>query len=74
MSGHDLACWMAARLRAFNGNPLTIVLLVPLCAAFLAVGWWLGKVELFLLILTTVLSVDGSLAARVTTLAVDKTG
>lgn len=58
------ACAFAAWWTSWNRKPLTILLFVPCALAFIGAGWLGGQVQLFLLILTTALSVDASLSAR----------
>ena len=60
----DAACAFAAWWTELNRKPLTILLFVPCSLAFIGAGWLAGHASLFLLILTTVLSVDASLSAR----------
>ena len=71
MSAHTLVCWIADTLKAINGSPITIVLILPLCLLFIGIGVYLDRLTDFLLILTTALSIDASLSSRVTTYAVD---
>ncbi|MGV0964182.1 MAG: hypothetical protein ACOYBT_09860 [Polynucleobacter sp.] len=68
MTLHGLACAYAERLTAFNRAPITILLFAPISLAFIAAGWATGRASLFLLILTTALSIDASLTARMTQL------
>lgn len=58
------ACAFAEWWTNWNRKPLTILLFVPCCAAFIAAGWVGGEASLFLLIVTTALSIDASLSAR----------
>ncbi len=61
---HRLACTIAERWTRINRAPVTILLFIPFCLAFIAIGWACDSVELFLLILTTALSIDASLEGR----------
>jgi hypothetical protein len=54
----------ATKWMCLNRHPFAIVAFIPGCAAFIAAGWAMGQVQMFLLVLTTVLSVDASLEAR----------
>lgn len=58
------ACAFAAWWTGWNRKPLTIVLFVPAWALFIAAGWMLGHADRALLIVTTWLSIDASLSAR----------
>lgn len=55
-----------------NQHPVTIILFTPMCLAFILIGWMLGQTQMFLLILTTALSVDASLEARMVMLKQDE--
>lgn len=72
MNLHDLACAVSERMTAFNRHPLTILLFTPVCLAFIAAGWLAGHVSLFLLILTTALSIDASLSGRMSLLKISQ--
>lgn len=58
------ACQFAEWWTGWNRKPVTILLFVPLCLAFIAIGAAAGKTTLFLLIVTTALSIDASLTGR----------
>lgn len=60
----DVACAFAEWWTRLNRNPVTLLLFVPVCAALVVAGWLLDSIELFLLIITTTLSIDASLTGR----------
>lgn len=65
---HNIACSVSDRLTRFNRHPITCLLFVPLCVSVIFFGWIMGQVELVLLSLTTLLSVDASWTNRLTML------
>lgn len=65
---HDVACIVSDTLTRFNRHPITCLLFVPICAGVVITGYIIGQVELILLSLTTVLSVDASWTNRLTML------
>lgn len=64
MKLHPLACAFAERWTGWNREPLTLLAFVPVMLALIAVGAALGQTQLFLLIITTALSIDASLTGR----------
>ena len=58
------ACIFADWWTAINRKAIMILIFTPACAAFIGIGAVFGQTQLFLLIVTTVLSVDSSLGAR----------
>lgn len=69
---HAIACAIADGLTRVNGNPVTVMLLAPLCALFVFVGWMLDELQLALLTLTSVLSVQASLMGCIAALRLRK--
>lgn len=68
MTLHNVACTVSDALTRFNRHPITCLLFVPLCAAVILMGWFMGSIELVLLSLTTLLSIDASWTNRLTML------
>lgn len=65
---HNIACTVSDMLTRFNRHPITCLLFVPLCAVVILFGWMVDQVELVLLSLTTLLSIDASWTNRLTML------
>lgn len=63
-----IACTISDLLTRINRHPLTCLLFVPVCAAVIFLGWMAGQVQLTLLALTTLLSIDASWTNRLTML------
>ena len=59
-----LACAVTTWWTGINREPIGIIVFIVGCAAFIAIGCAIGKTTLFLLIITTALSVDSSLMGR----------
>lgn len=64
----SVACTISDRLTRVNRHPLMCLLFVPTCAAIIFFGWSVGQVQLTLLSLTTLLSIDASWTNRLTML------
>ncbi len=68
MSLQHIACRVSDALTRVNRHPVTCLLFVPGCALVVTLGHLAGQLELTLLALTTVLSVDASWTNRLTML------
>lgn len=64
----DIACSISDALTRFNRHPLVCLLFVPACSAVIFFGWTIGQLQLTLLALTTLLSIDASWTNRLTML------
>lgn len=65
---HDIACTVSDALTRFNRHPITCLLFVPSCAGVVLFGYLIDQIELVLLSLTTLLSIDASWTNRLTML------
>lgn len=57
---YRIACVISAHVTAFLRHPFFVLLFPGACGVFVAAGWIFDQLQLYLLILTTVLSVLAS--------------